>query len=838
MKRKIKEWNSDSFSIIGKSLLAGIMAFAISSAAVQYIDLDPWMAFSYGRIFLSVLFTMSVCVMVFRNWKTMVSVLSVVLLALVVLILVWAKNGVPEAVSTASADYFAWLWDFISNWNTNMELSWSYSYITSVGVSSIITVLMYFLLVKWFFYIPVFLLSVSLFIAQWAVVREVNKFAFYLTLASLVILYFVHIYFGKIGNIKKSGETHSFLSPGKFIVAALPLVFVLLLTVMLVPKSDEPIKWKWLDDKIKYRNLGGDKPVDFKVYEQFSLANAGFSSEPGTPGGSVKLDFSHILDVYSSEATYLRGESWPYFNGKSWSGSSATVNYSEPILAYDDYAPERRMLLEPIYGWRFMKLRDWLINDFPNYTGAKVLPGTDFDSVMGDHLLPDWYSRKKLDIVYAGVETNTLFAPMYSMLNDFNGLPDVLIETDDTYETKEILKLFSFLHFDYLSLDEDNELLIDTLRQSRRGMYYQTYSALSYITANEEGLGNVLISSSMLYTLQDLFELYRLSEDNYWRYTAVSDTIPTRVLELAAEITKDYDNDYDKVVAIENYFYSGFTYNLEVLDVPAHRDFVDWFLFDTKEGYCTYFATAMTTLVRSIGLPTRYIEGFLTPAGPQAQSRYPVLNSNAHAWVEVYFEGIGWIRFEPTPSFAGILNESPNSTNGNGDEFVDDLLDEHLDELDKDENPVGLINPGRPGGNPNALPTGWLIFILTVVGLAFINITVTSGRIILMKNVKNEKIFRLGYFEILRLVGLRRIKIQRGMTLKEFAAIIDDSYYTGNITMEELTQIYYKIIYDEQEIPEEEFRKMEIFYKEFRHEFNNELKLWEWIIYRILLPII
>ncbi len=836
MKKILNFQNNGTKEYIGTGLLAGVLAFAVSSAAVQYIDLDPWMMFSYTRIIIAVFFTLSLSILIFRNWKTFVFTAGILVLASAIIAIIWARGGFSEVFTTSVTDYLKWLWDFIANWKESMELPWKYSYITTTGVSALITIMMYFLIVKWFVYLPVFLISLSMFIAQWAIVREVNKPAFYLTITSLIVLYFMYVYNTRIRKLRKNGETHEFMPPRRLIMIGVPFVAVLMIIVMLVPKSSEPIKWKWLDSKIKYRDYGGDKPIDYKAYDQFSLAATGFSEEPGTPGGSVKLDFTHILDVYSDGIVYLRGESWPYFNGTSWSGSSETQNYSEPVLEYQAYNADRMMLLEPVYGWRFMNLNNWFIGDFVEFEGTKVLPGPEFDSIMGDHLLPDWYERMEVDIVYAGVETKSLFAPLYSTLTSFEGLSEVFAETDDTLETKRPVRLYTNVQYDYLALDEENEKLTEALRESRRGIYYQLYTGLSYIVNNAESFSNLMITNSILDAMEDLYDLYTVSEDYYWRYTAVSDTLPGRVGELAAEITEEYDNDYDKVKALEDYFQEDFIYSLIVEDVPAERDFVDWFLFGSKEGYCTYYATSMTAMVRSIGLPARYVEGFITPAGPEPGSRYPVLNSNAHAWVEVYFEGLGWIPFEPTPPYSdpGYAYDPNVEFNRPGD----DTLDENLDELDKEEDDFVPLNPSGGGGKDGGMPLGLLIPIIILGALVLLNVSVRLGRKALFSNVTGKNSFKLGYLEILRLARIKGFKLKKGMTLMELAEQIDDSYFSAHVSMKNLTMIYYRAIYDDREIPREELGKIEIFYKDFRYEFNNELKLWEWFVYKILLPII
>ena len=118
-------------------------------------------------------------------------------------------------------------------------------------------------------------------------------------------------------------------------------------------------------------------------------------------------------------------------------------------------------------------------------------------------------------------------------------------------------------------------------------------------------------------------------------------------------MTKDAKTDYEKAKVIEQYLKNNYTYTLTPGDVPKGYDFVDYFLFESKEGYCTYYATAMTILLRCVGVPARYVEGFLvTEENYQGGGRFDVLGSNAHAWPEVYLEGLGF-GFEPTASFEG-----------------------------------------------------------------------------------------------------------------------------------------------------------------------------------------
>ncbi|MCL2568495.1 MAG: hypothetical protein FWE12_03530 [Oscillospiraceae bacterium] len=140
-------------------------------------------------------------------------------------------------------------------------------------------------------------------------------------------------------------------------------------------------------------------------------------------------------------------------------------------------------------------------------------------------------------------------------------------------------------------------------------------------------------------------------------YTQLPDGLPERVGELARSLTEGAESDYERARRLEFFLSTQFYYTLTPGASPRDQDFVDHFLFDLQMGYCVHFATSFVVLARSIGLPTRYVEGFLV-SGPVEEHGYiNVLNNMGHAWAEVYFEGYGWHRFEPTP--AGALPEMP-----------------------------------------------------------------------------------------------------------------------------------------------------------------------------------
>ena len=125
--------------------------------------------------------------------------------------------------------------------------------------------------------------------------------------------------------------------------------------------------------------------------------------------------------------------------------------------------------------------------------------------------------------------------------------------------------------------------------------------------------------------------------------------VESQIALLARQITAGKTNPYDQASAIEDYLRTSFTYTLKPPATPAGQDPLAFFLFDSKKGYCEYFATAMGDMLRSLGIPTRLVNGFGPGTFDSKTNRYVVRESDAHTWVEVYFPGYGWVPFEPTP---------------------------------------------------------------------------------------------------------------------------------------------------------------------------------------------
>jgi transglutaminase-like putative cysteine protease len=133
-------------------------------------------------------------------------------------------------------------------------------------------------------------------------------------------------------------------------------------------------------------------------------------------------------------------------------------------------------------------------------------------------------------------------------------------------------------------------------------------------------------------------------------YLQLPNNTPRRVRAKARDVTRNADTPYDQAAAIEAYLRS-FPNDYDVPETPPGRDTVDYFLFDVQRGYFDYHASAMAVMLRSLGIPARVASGYvLAPASSDGAGRYTLTERDAFAWPEVYFPGIGWVEFSPTPT--------------------------------------------------------------------------------------------------------------------------------------------------------------------------------------------
>jgi transglutaminase-like putative cysteine protease len=203
------------------------------------------------------------------------------------------------------------------------------------------------------------------------------------------------------------------------------------------------------------------------------------------------------------------------------------------------------------------------------------------------------------------------------------------------------------------------------------------------------------------------------AEGDFWPQLNLPGGMTPRIRELAREITAIAETPYDKAVALQRWFArdGGFTYSTNVPS-GTDADYIAEFL-EQRVGYCEQFAGAMAIMARSLGIPSRVVVGF-TQGAQDEDGVWRVTVRDAHAWPELWFEGVGWARFEPTPrSGATVFTpEYARAAEGDIPQGGDDtrgLLDgEGFDPVDIDRTP-GLSLPLGPIALLALLLTGLLL---------------------------------------------------------------------------------------------------------------------------------
>ena len=327
-----------------------------------------------------------------------------------------------------------------------------------------------------------------------------------------------------------------------------------------------------------------------------------------------------------------------------------------------------------------------------------------------------------------------------------------------------------------------------------------------------------------------------MNQKFYEKYTKLPKNIPRRVKELAEEITAGKTNWFDKARAVERYFgNSDYTYDQKNVAVPGKNDdYVDQFLFETKRGYCDNFSTSMAVLLRSIGIPTRWIKGYTGGAFQRYSTSdlkefYEVTNNNAHSWVEVFFPNQGWVPFEPTKGFTNeiqinfdiVANTAPNQQPATP-------LPVKKPQQEKKEETVKTTHSKGSFGIMNiweGVKAHWKrILFVFVLFVAFVFILyryrgkwTPYGVLLFYKLKKKDDSIGTAYLILLKQLERYGLKRKENQTLRNYASYIDTIFSTREMTR--LTVLYEQYLYH-QHLPE--------------GTWNDSHELWENLIKRTI----
>lgn len=404
-----------------------------------------------------------------------------------------------------------------------------------------------------------------------------------------------------------------------FTVRLCPLVLVLILLPAALPYNSSPIRWTFVRNILRSVSETANNLIQFIRFDllnhpsDFSMSFSGYS-DSGALGGGIFDSASDTLYIRLgaplTDSIYLTGNTKNIYTGSAWKND---VSVPKELKPYRDYYLDAAEL-------SYAVLRNGTYREPDNY------------------FIRNTYEVKLLDYrtstLFAAAKTNAIFGLSPSDM-EFE-------EETDGYHFERQMKRGTQYRVHFLQPNLGSE---EFLQLTEATPYLYDYG---FTSSPDFSLFRMYFSD--LPQGADLDALLRLRREAiYKNYTSLPDALPPRVIELANSLAEGKENAYEKMQAFEQYLRS-LRYTQTPAMPPKDRDVVDYFLFDSKEGYCTYFATALSVLGRCVGIPTRYVQGYCARA-LNSYGEHTIRTDEAHAWTEAYIDGIGWIALDATPGY-------------------------------------------------------------------------------------------------------------------------------------------------------------------------------------------
>lgn len=667
-----------------------------------------------------------------------------------------------------------------------------YSLFTTFILTLGITISIYFLhKIKLMKYIFSFLLPVSL------ILFTVYGISISKITITCVFLYVLPVLVGLMGKPYEN-EQKEYLASGTTIYL-IPVYCIMIVIATVVPSSEKPINWNVIREIASDINEKGAYIRNKLEYfsdtkgKEFAFSTGGYEDkEENDLGGSIETNNNVSLLVTTNSKSkangYLIGSIYDVYTGRGFKKSERKQEVKESEFYYD-----------------YVELINTL--------GRESVKGTNLKNIIG---------KRSYDITFKDIRTRTIFHP--SRMIGIN-LPKNTKYEETTLGSMVLNKAkgmgYSY-DLTYYELNLESEVLKEMFRN------VEQIDELS----SQEGINRVskeYLHSEDITNEVDLYHLYEEAinrrERIYETYTKLPSTVTDRTRKLAYELTKDFHNDYDKLKAIEA-FLNSYEYTTKVSKVKDNVDFVDYFLFEEKKGYCTYYAASMVVLARCVNIPIRYIEGYVVDYNEKGKdSTYKVLSSNAHAWVEGYLKGFGWIPFEPTAGFyqsrysgwVDYTKVNDFSLDGKSNSYIDNKpsdYDQLVDTIKNNE----LEHSSRVKYIDKIIKVILLVFVIIILMIIFV----------LVYYYFLEKRFKKKYLssdygkkviilvnELLRLFALDGYKRLDSETLLQFCNS-RGNILKKDISLLDVVIVYMKVRYGEEIIDSEELDLVATFVQEYK----------------------
>ncbi|MDP4093256.1 MAG: transglutaminaseTgpA domain-containing protein [Bacillota bacterium] len=761
--------------------------------------------------------------------------LTVIILAALILcgLLYTYLNHLMDKISLGWDKFLFWFTHFISG---PFAYNRTYSIYVLVALCAAVTLFVYFFTFKKFNFYVIMALGAAIFASQWIYNIFESITAFYIFAFLVFVYYLRHVYIKNSSKLKVVNASQTM-----FTVCSAVICAFILLTSMLIPAKQTPMSWNWLDDKVNAAASYVTRLYNFYIAPGgFSISGSGFGGA-NSLGGRVRPDKTLVMEVDSPKRVYLRGASWDDYTGINWvnTGDKSPVQDLNRLQTDNE---DMRM-------------------NIPNY--QYIQQDSDSNIMMVTVGLDNAIYHNKISVTFENVKTKTIFAPLnaenINLLN--NKQIKVQMDTNASLLSNTALgKNFKYTVDAFIPSNDDMNF-INTLRRSTIGYYYNSYQGSGVRYSGRNGI-NIIPNRSMThYTIsipsntansnrnvQRLKTTFEDLNEIYAKYLQLPVKLPDRVMQLAESITSKAKTNYDKVKAIESYLSKNYPYTLSPKPTPHGKDFVDYFLFEGKEGYCTYYATSMAVLVRCLGIPARYVEGYITPSSPSKGTTYKITNEQAHAWVEVYFEGYGWVSFEPTAPFTSAFYNRKTPTGTVSSNFADDSsYTDYMKSLEQ-------FNIKQETPKPQSVPTAavtpslkstvkipFYIIIIISAAMIFIIVILYNNKRRSIKqtrwiNLKPDKSILMLYKYYVNIFSVQGMPVLAGETPQQYSERIDASYnFPDEYSFRKVSNIFSVSRYSRSEASVSDRQYVAEFYSHLMEETRKKTGSFRFLIYKYLL---
>lgn len=480
-----------------------------------------------------------------------------------------------------------------------------------------------------------------------------------------------------------------------------PVLFLMEMVVFLIPTNEKPFDWSFvIEAGEKIQESCEDFVLEIKYLMkdnmEFGNMKVGYSGD-GTFGGKI-LD-NDVEELYvTSKATvrnlYISGTEFSTLNGDHW---------------------ERNNQEEP-YGFWYAKYLNTLYQ-----AGVTKEEAACFSQIC------------RTEYIYGYLKTNHVFHNTY-ILNLKPAVLQEMTQDKNDFRFKSVKKKKYAYPIAFLDFDYSNEYLRELLYQCEQ---YEITEWADYDTLDKYAYE---LYCYHLNSIMSEAEYNAFAKDNGKIINAsdyVMDNASDRVKKLAKEITEGKNSDYEKALAIEDYLRRNYTYSKEA-DNSKAEDVIDYFLFESKTGYCMHYASAMVILLQLNGIPTRYVEGYLCDYKNQNENEgsYYLTANNSHAWPEAYIKGFGWVRFEPTSSYG---NSSETAWNRKIEDKKE-IIDREIFVPEEPENEVSVEKPKKKNGRSTIEIFGSVIIFISLFAIALCVIYLVRRKEVYKKKSELDKL--------------------------------------------------------------------------------------------------